>query len=204
MKNIVIVCKGGFSKELIEYIADIYPSPHAEYRLKDVRDLYPQDELRIAPDDVFVVAVGDPMVKRSLVERIRGAGGGFLTLIHPHAHVSPSARVGEGSIVSPFAFVGPDSILAEHVTLNLHAAVGHDARVGSYTVMSPYAFAAGRASIADGVFFGAHAMVAPGISVGRNTKLAAGAICLRDVPANSLAMGNPAGARELFRAVPGT
>jgi sugar O-acyltransferase (sialic acid O-acetyltransferase NeuD family) len=202
MKNIVMICKGGFSKELVEYLVEIYPPGHPQFRLKEVRDLHPQDELRVERDDVFVVAIGDPGVKRRLVERIRSAGGAFLSVIHPRAHVSPSARIGEGAILCPFAFVGPDAVLEPHVTLNIYAAVGHDARVGSYTVMSPYAFVAGNGAIAEGVFFGSQAFVAPGKAVGLNSKLAAGSICLRDVPENSLAMGNPAAARELFRAPP--
>lgn len=202
MTRIIVICNGGFGKELVCYIQDVFPEGSG-YRFDRIQDLHPDDELQVGADEVFVVASGDPGVKARLVEQIQQAGGRFVSVIHPTSYVAPTAIVGEGAILCPFAFLGPDSVLAPHVTLNVHAGCGHDARIGSYTVVSPYAFVAGSAQVGARVFLGSYAFVAPGKCVGENSKLSAGAVGLRDIPPNSLAVGNPAQSRVLFPALDG-
>ncbi len=47
-------------------------------------------------------------------------------------------------------------------------------------------------TIADNVWLGGGVVVCPGVSIGANSVIGAGAVVTRDVPANSLAVGNPA------------
>jgi hypothetical protein len=46
--------------------------------------------------------------------------------------------------------------------------------------------------IGKNVFLGANAVVLPGIHIGDNSIIGAGAVVTKDVPANSIAVGNPA------------
>jgi maltose O-acetyltransferase len=45
---------------------------------------------------------------------------------------------------------------------------------------------------ADSVWLGGGVIVGPGVSIGENTVVGAGAVVVRDLPANVLAVGNPA------------
>jgi len=47
-------------------------------------------------------------------------------------------------------------------------------------------------TIADNVWLGGGVIVLPGITIGRNTVVGAGAVVTRDLPANAVAIGNPA------------
>lgn len=47
-------------------------------------------------------------------------------------------------------------------------------------------------TIEDNVWLGGGAVVCPGVRIGENSVIGAGAVVTRDVPANSLAVGNPA------------
>lgn len=47
-------------------------------------------------------------------------------------------------------------------------------------------------TIGDNVWLGGGAIVLPGVSVGRNTVVGAGAVVVRDLPDNVVAVGNPA------------
>lgn len=191
MKKIVIICKGGFGKEMQDYISDTF-SPASGYCLDRIQDLFPDDELSVKAEEVFVVAHGDPAIKARLVKKIQHAGGTLLSVVHPTCYVASTATVGEGAILCPFAFVGPYAVLAPHVTLNVNAGCGHNTRIGSFTILSPYASAAGAANLGESVFLGSYAFVAPEKSVGNYSKLSAGAFALADVPERSLATGNPA------------
>lgn len=191
MKKIIVICKGGFGKEMEEYVNDAF-AVESGYRFERVQDLFPEDEFTVERDECFVVASGDPVVKAKLVKKIQAAGGSLLSVIHPTCYVARSATIGEGAILCPFAFVGPNAILAPHVTMNVHAGCGHDSRVGSFTVISPYCSVAGAAKVGEGVFLGSYSFVAPEKNVGNHAKLSAGAFALSDVPEHSLAIGNPA------------
>jgi maltose O-acetyltransferase len=47
-------------------------------------------------------------------------------------------------------------------------------------------------SVADNVWLGGGVIVCPGVSIGENTVVGAGAVVVRDLPANVVAVGNPA------------
>ena len=191
MKKIIVICKGGFGIEMQVYLKDAFPESSG-YRLERVQDLFPDDEFAVQPDEVFVVANGEPAIKAKLVRKIEKAGGTLLTVIHPTCYVASTATIGVGAILCPFAFIGPYAVLAPHVTMNVHSGCGHNARIGSFSVISPYASVAGAAQVGERAFLGSYAFVAPEKKVGDNTKLSAGAFALENIPANALALGNPA------------
>jgi maltose O-acetyltransferase len=47
-------------------------------------------------------------------------------------------------------------------------------------------------TIGDNVWLGSGTIVLPGVTVGENTVVGAGSVVVRDVPANVVAVGNPA------------
>ena len=50
----------------------------------------------------------------------------------------------------------------------------------------------------DNVWLGGGVIVGPGVTIGRNTVVGAGAVVVRDLPANVVAVGNPAGVIRIF------
>lgn len=51
-------------------------------------------------------------------------------------------------------------------------------------------------TIGDNVWIGGRAIILPGVTIGDNVVIAAGAVVTKDIPANSVAMGNPAVVRR--------
>lgn len=56
--------------------------------------------------------------------------GGFPEMISPRAVVSPSARLGRGTVVQAGAHVSADVILGDFVRINAQANLMHDSAVG--------------------------------------------------------------------------
>lgn len=46
-------------------------------------------------------------------------------------------------------------------------------------------------TIGDNVWIGGHVCIMPGVTIGNNTVIGAGSVVTKDIPANSLAVGNP-------------
>jgi carbonic anhydrase/acetyltransferase-like protein (isoleucine patch superfamily) len=80
--------------------------------------------------------------------------------------------------------IGDDTALSNRVTILTHT-LWHDALAGGTPVAAPV-------TIGDDVIVFVNAVVAPGVTIGSHSSVAANALVLGDVPANSLAVGNPA------------
>jgi sugar O-acyltransferase (sialic acid O-acetyltransferase NeuD family) len=210
--DLVIVGAGGFGREVLGYAHDAFAGQPA-HRVAGFADENPRAlhgfdlavevlgsvrDVPISEATGFVIAVGDPAVRRELAAVVEARGGRLSTIIHPSAYIGPGARLGDGCVVCPFAFVGAAATIGANSAINTHASVGHDAVVGANSVVSPYSAVNGAAELRDDVFLGTHSTIFPGRSVGSGAKVSAGAVVHRDVPAGALAAGNPAKSRVLF------
>jgi maltose O-acetyltransferase len=71
---------------------------------------------------------------------------------------------------------------------------GSHVRIGSrsYANMGLMALDVAAITIGDNVWLGGGVIVLPGVTIGENTVVGAGAVVTRDLPANVVAVGNPA------------
>lgn len=141
-----------------------------------------------------VVAVGSSRSRAAVVARLTSRHLTFATLIHPsvaradYQHI----RIGQGSIISQGCILTCDIHLGQHVLLNLGCTVGHDAVLNDFCSLMPHANVGGEAHLETGVYLGTNATVINQVRVGRNTVVGAGAVAVRDLPANCTAVGVPA------------
>ncbi len=115
-----------------------------------------------APNDRFLLAIGEMDARRRTVESIQARGGQFLPFVHPLARVASTAVLGTGAVVYPFAVVSNQTQLGDFVHLNYYASVGHDCRLGRYCLLAPYATLNGFVTLDDEVYISTHGTVAPG------------------------------------------
>lgn len=204
--TILIYGAGGFGREVLAYAEDAGqsvagfvdddPSALDGFDLS-VGVLGSQTDVDIHRFE-WVIAVGDPSLRRRLHRSLGQASARFATVVHPSAYVARSARVGAGSVLCPFSLAAAHCVIHENVAVNTYASVGHDATVGSHTVLSPYAALNGNVTLGDAVFLGTGAVVTPGRSVGRDSKVNVLTSVTRDVEPGSLVAGNPARSRVMF------
>lgn len=159
-------------------------------------DGYPEvlasvEDYRISSEDEFVCALGDPECKQRYVDSIAARGGRFVSIVHPTAYVGRNVKIGAGSIICPNATITNDTILGEHVILNVGASINHDNRIGDFSTICPGCRLAGRVTIGKYVFIGTGALIIPDVSLGDNVYVAAGATVTRSFKAGRL-MGVPA------------
>lgn len=152
------------------------------------------DALRELP---AVCCVGTPDYRRLIVRQAVEVGiTCYVTLAHPRAYVSRSARAGIGSILSPQASLGAGARLGDHVQIRASAVVGHDTIIGDYVTVAPGAVVGGLVQIEDGVSIGLGARILPRLRIGANAAIAAGAVVTADVPASTVVAGAPATTKQ--------
>ena len=209
MSNLIIVGAGGFGLEVAAYARDIAAGELGDALtligfLDDVKKtgeiiagipILGTTDKAAGEGSLFIIAVGAPDGRARLADKLAQQGCCFAGLRHPFAYVAQSAKLGEGVIVAPFAFVGAEATVADHCLLNIHSCVGHEAKIGACAVLSPYADVNGAAIVESCAFLGAHACVMPRLRIGQHSKIAAGAVVYNDIPAGATALGNPAACR---------
>jgi sugar O-acyltransferase (sialic acid O-acetyltransferase NeuD family) len=147
--------------------------------------------------DIRAIPAIIPLVTPAHRQRVAGelVGEGFLLalqLIDPTAVVAISAEYGRGFQVNAGVVIGARCRFGQQVLVNRSASVGHDASVGDYASLGPGCVLCGSCRIGAGAFIGGGATLAPGVEVGSNAVVGAGAVVVRDVPPNTIVVGNPA------------
>ena len=205
MINLVIVGAGGFGLEVATYAQDITRAGQTSFAVQGfIDDVQPIGSLHggfpvlgptdmdPAPEAFYILAVGAPEGRAKLAAKLSAKGVRWAKIIHPLAYVASSAKLEEGIVIAPFAFVGPEALIEAHAVLNIHATVGHESRLGPASVLAPYGCLHGRTTVKNGVFVGSHAVVTAGVTLHSGCTLAAGAVAYNDIPSGVTALGNPA------------
>lgn len=187
--HLIIVGAGGFGLEVASYAEDIIRMRGVGFSIVGFLDdakprgsthgTYPvlgNTEGELAPDALYVIALGRPEPRRAMVEKLRGRGAKFATLMHPAAYISSTATIGLGSIIAPFASIGPNAVLGAQVVVNTHASVAHDAQVGDCSVLAQHAALDGFAELDANVFIGMHAVIGSRGKIAAGASVAAGAV----------------------------
>jgi sugar O-acyltransferase (sialic acid O-acetyltransferase NeuD family) len=142
------------------------------------------------------LGVGENRCRQLLVERFSRSGIEILTLVHPAATVSQSARLDRGTVVMAGAIINPDARVGAGVIVNSGAVVEHDVEIGDYAHVAPNAALAGAAHLGAFSHLGLGAMVLPAVHIGCYTMVGAGAVVVRNLPDQVVATGVPARIRR--------
>ncbi|RME90678.1 MAG: sugar O-acyltransferase [Verrucomicrobia bacterium] len=146
-------------------------------------------------DCSFVNGIGSPQSFRHKAAIIAKTGlppERFVTVRHPLADVSPSARLGPGCVVLAGAAVGAEAVLGCHVVLLQNAVVSHHCEVGDGCCLASGAVLAGRVRVGQLAYIGANASVRGGLHIGSGALVGMGSVVLTDVPPHVVVAGNPA------------
>ncbi len=144
------------------------------------------DKVSLAP---VIVSIGDNAVRKEIVCRLTGPFG---VAIHPSAVVSPSAKIGEGTVIMAGAVVNADAIIGKHCIINTGASIDHECVVGDYCHIAPHATLCGQVHVGEGTLVGVGSCVIPCINIGVWCIVGAGAAVINNISDNMTVKGVPA------------
>lgn len=150
-----------------------------------------EDAAPLADSHKVITAIGDPR-RRGTIEQLTAFGFGFVTLIHPAAHVAPSAEIGPGTVIAPGAIIAADTKIGRHVYINRGALIGHHGDVGDFCTIGPGANVASGCTFGPGTYLGIGATVVDRVALGEGTFVAAGSLVTKNFPDGCRIAGAPA------------
>lgn len=141
----------------------------------------------------LLVAIGNPKVKRAIVEKIQNAHIYYPTLIHPNVIIGKDdVTIGEGCIITAGCIITVNISIGKHVILNLGCTVGHDTVIGDYSSFMPSVNISGEVVIKEAVYAGTGAKIINRCEIGEETVIGMGAIVSKTLPPKCTAVGMPA------------
>ncbi|MCD8290746.1 MAG: acetyltransferase [Prevotella sp.] len=136
----------------------------------------------------FIVSIGVNATRKKVVEKLGDTI--FGKAVHPSSVVSPSASIGEGTVVMQGTIIQADVRIGKHCIINTGASVDHDCIIGDYVHISPHSTLCGNVHVGEGTWIGAGTTVIPGVRVGNWSVVGAGSVVTKDIPDGVLALGN--------------
>jgi len=140
----------------------------------------------------LIIAIGNNLIRKSILERLMLSKDKFVTAIHPSAIISPSAKIGKGTVVMPYAVINANAEVGDHTIINTCSVIEHDNLIESFVHISPNVTLTGGVQVKEGAHIGASATVIPNKKVGEWSIIGAGATVIHDIPENCTAIGTPA------------
>jgi sugar O-acyltransferase (sialic acid O-acetyltransferase NeuD family) len=139
-----------------------------------------------------LVAIGDPVARLRVAERVEARGADVIAVVHPSAVLAADAEVGAGALVGGLAFISTAVVVGRHAQVHYGATVGHDTVVGDGATVLPGANVAGAVELGRAATIGSGAVVLQGRHVGDGATVGAGAVVTADVPPGVTVAGVPA------------
>jgi sugar O-acyltransferase (sialic acid O-acetyltransferase NeuD family) len=207
MKNIAIIGAGGFGREvktILDSINKITPTYEFigfyddGFKVGEIVNNYPilgsvNDINNISESCSIVMAIANPQIKQSNLNRINNKHIDFPNIIHPNVLISDDfVEIGIGNIICAACIITCNIVIKDFVILNLMCTVGHDTTISSFASFMPSVNISGEVLIEERVYVGTGAKIINQLEIGQDTIVGAGAVVSKSLPKNCTAVGIPA------------
>jgi len=149
------------------------------------------DAIDLSP---MIVSIGVNNIRKIVVERLQAINKDikFLSAIHPSAIISPSAKIGEGTVVMAGAIINADAVIGKHCIINTGASIDHECVVGDFAHIAPHSTLCGQVQVGEGSMMGVGSCAIPCVKIGNWSTIGAGSTAISNIPDRVIAVGVPA------------
>jgi sugar O-acyltransferase (sialic acid O-acetyltransferase NeuD family) len=207
IKDIAIIGAGGLGREISLLIDEINHKNKIFNKIGfyddniepgtvigDLKVLGPVTSLNSIREKLdIVIAIGNPGIIKSIVDRLNIEMINFPNIIHPDIlMVNNRSEIGKGNVFCKGFKMTCDIHIGSYNIFNINVILGHDVRVGNFNVFNPGVAISGEVSISDSNLFGVHSCVLQGIKIGSENILGACSLLTRRIGNGRSYFGTPA------------
>lgn len=202
----VLIWGGGSAARLVEsHLLDLHPQikiiiydstitrTHFETNSLFINSV---DKLnRFLPDvSEYVIAIGAEhgYARYKISEHLKRLNIKPIKIISKSAYIDHTVNIGKGCQIMNSVTINKFVSIGEQCIINTGATIDHECRLGNGVHIMGSAAIAGRVIIGDFSTVGTNATILPDIKIGTRSYVGAGAVVLKDVPNDSVVIGNPA------------
>jgi sugar O-acyltransferase (sialic acid O-acetyltransferase NeuD family) len=141
--------------------------------------------------DGILIAIGDNRQRRLLTDRLTSLGEALLVARHPSSTIARGVELKPGTMVSAGVVLTPMVCLGMSVLLNTRSSIDHQSTIGDFVHAGPGVTIGANVIVGDEVLLGLGCSIISGCRIGARTVVGAGAVVVRDLPTDVLALGVP-------------
>lgn len=116
----------------------------------------------------------------------------FITLIHPTAYISRSAKIGIGTVILQNVTIANNVKIGNQVVILANTVINHEVSIGDYTCIASGVCISGGVNIGENCYIGTNTAIRENVQIGKKCLIGMGSNVLQDIPDNSIVIGNPA------------
>ncbi len=206
MKNLIIIGAGGYGREIYN-LAKQTKSYNKEYIIKGFIDdnlfaldkfrNYPKiiskiNEYKIKENDIFICAISNIEIKKSIISIFKLQNAKFINLIHKSVRFHNNVKLGEGIIIADNSTISCECIIDDFVTINSSVCIGHDVIIGKFTNIYSFVFIGGNVKISSEVNIFTRATIMPKINIEIKSNIGSCSLVIKDVKSGITVFGIPA------------
>ena len=207
-KKLVIVGAGGFGREILYQLSEVNSQTDLYEILGFIDDAPESQDKTINGYPVIgnvqwlidynseictVICIGNSKVREKVVERISvNPNIIFPTIVAENVKFSDDIKFGKGCIICLSSILTINVTVGDFVIVNLDCTIAHDVILDNFVTLYPSVNVSGNVHIGRCTEIGTGSNIIQGKTIGENTIVGAGAVVIKDIPANCTAVGNPA------------
>ena len=154
MKKLLILGAGGYGKTVadvaaqlgydsVSFLDDSQTGSHILGKCSDFTRF-------VEKNTCFYPAFGNGAIRMQWMNTLLDAGAEIPVLVHPRAYVSPTAVLGEGTVVLPMAVVNTGVTVGTGCIINIGALIDHDTVIEDGVHLAPGAIVKAENRIPEG------------------------------------------------------
>lgn len=207
MRILAVYCCGGLGKEVMDLAQSINKFENqwdrfifvddngsieeingsSVYTFQQVLDLFKEDNIG------FVIASGEPHIRRILHEKVKKSGHSFVNIIAKNSsYISNLAEFGEGLVLFPNCYIGPNVKIGDNCIIHANNTISHDSELGNHCMLCPSVSVSGTVKIGNEVFIGIGATIKDEIVIKDYAVVGIGSSVVNQLDERVIVMSNPA------------
>ena len=152
---------------------------------KDLKNL-------IKKSKYFICCIGPNKSRYYISEKLSQLKVKPLDIINKYTNIDRSVKIGRGVQIMPNVVINSFCEIGDFCIINTSATIDHDCLIGDGVHIMGGASIAGNVKIGSYATIGTNSTIFPNIEIGESSIVGAGAVVNKNVPKNTVVVGNPA------------